>query len=61
MRMILGKKKAARRKEIYLAAEKERKEIEELEKMVEGMHSSWLTELFAIRAQSGVRAMLAKA
>lgn len=56
-----AKKRVAKQRILMAEREQERRENAELEKLIEGFHESWLQELLAIRAQSGVRAHLARA
>lgn len=52
--------KAQARRQIKADEEKERLEFEELELSLEGLHEDFMTELLVIRAQKGVRSMIAK-
>ncbi|RYG66810.1 hypothetical protein EON64_08900 [archaeon] len=40
--------------------ERERRELEELERLIEGLHTAFMKELLVIRAQTGMRAKLAR-
>jgi hypothetical protein len=40
--------------------ERERRELEELERMIEGIHGEFMKELLVIRAQTGIRGKLAR-
>ena len=53
--------KAQTRRQLKADEERERREFEELELSLEGLHEDFMTELLVIRAQKGVRSMLAKA
>lgn len=59
-RMIEAKRAVVRRRERLAEEERERSEYEKIEESLEGMHAAWMRELLAIRAQKGVRAMLAR-
>jgi hypothetical protein len=59
-RIYRAKKRVGKQRLLVAEREKERKEIEMLEASIQGLHSRWMDELMAIRAQTGVRKMLAK-
>lgn len=46
---------------LFAERERERREVELLEKSIDGIHDHFMTELLVIRAQTGVRGMLARA
>ena len=59
-RCFRAKKRVARQRILMAERELERRENEALEKLIEGFHETWMQELMAIRAQSGIRAHLAR-
>jgi hypothetical protein len=60
LRMRLGFLRVRRQRLLKQERERERVELEELEASLEGLHEDFMHELLVIRAQNGVRAMLAK-
>lgn len=58
--MILSKQRVKKVRVVHEERMQLKCELEILEEQVVGMHGTWMTELLAIRAQTGVRAMLAK-
>lgn len=52
--------KANKRRQIREDEERERREFEELELSLEGLHEDFMKELLVIRAQKGARSMLAR-
>jgi hypothetical protein len=59
-RQRFARKKAAHRRQMKLDEENERREFEELELSLEGLHVGFMHDLMVIRAQTGARGMLAK-
>jgi hypothetical protein len=59
-RVYLARRKARRKREIKEEEERERREFEDLELSLEGLHEDFMNELLVIRAQKGARSMLAK-
>jgi hypothetical protein len=59
-RVVLSKKIVARRRKEKIEDDEIAFKFEELECKLEGMHSDYLKDLLVIRAQSGVRALIAK-
>lgn len=59
-RMRLGRLKVQKQRQIALEREKEQREFEELENSLAGLHEDFMKELLVIRAQNGIRGMLAK-
>jgi hypothetical protein len=55
-----AKKRVLKQRRLVEEREKERKELQELEDSIHGLHERWMQELMAIRAQTGVRGLLAR-
>lgn len=60
-RMNHGKKATQKKRWQKAQQDREAAEYEEVERSLDGLHEDWMTELMVIRAQTGARAMLAKA
>eukprot|EP01038_Epipyxis_sp_PR26KG_P015411 gene15411-20793_t len=58
--MALAKRRVGKKRQDYLEHIQHLKELDELEQLIKNMHIDWMQDLLAIRAQSGVRALLAK-
>lgn len=59
-RRILATRRVEERRQFRKKEMEEAKLMCELESMIEDIHEDWLKELFAIRAQSGVRGLIAR-
>jgi hypothetical protein len=59
-RIYLARKKANKKRQLKEEEERERREFEDLELSLEGLHEDFMKELLVIRTQKGVRSMLAK-
>ncbi len=59
-RIYLARKKIKHRRKLREDDERERREFEDLELSLEGLHEDFMKELLVIRTQKGVRSMLAK-
>lgn len=59
-RMRLGRLKVHKQRQLVVEREKEARELEVLEESLVGLHEDFMQELLVIRAQNGVRGMLAK-
>jgi hypothetical protein len=59
-RCYRAKKRVAQQRIVFGEKVKEREEMAALEKSIEGMHEDWMQQLLAIRAQTGIRGMLAR-
>jgi len=59
-RIHLAKKRMIKQRAIVMEQRQEKAELMELEKSILGYHQSWMQELLAIRAQTGIRGMLAR-
>jgi hypothetical protein len=59
-RIYLARKKANKKRQLREEEERERREFEDLELSLEGLHEDFMKELLVIRTQKGVRSMLAK-
>lgn len=58
-RRVLAKATVNARRLIVIQQEQQEQELEEIESKLDSMHSDWMQDLMAIRAQTGVRGMLA--
>lgn len=59
-RMRLGRLKVQKQRQLVVEREKDARELEVLEESLVGLHEDFMQELLVIRAQNGVRGMLAK-
>ena len=59
-RMYRAKKRVSKQRAIVMEKRQELAELDELEKNLQGYHQSWMDELLTIRAQTGIRGMLAR-
>eukprot|EP00981_Chlorochromonas_danica_P009812 scaffold2831_cov249-Ochromonas_danica.AAC.13 len=55
-----ARQRVIQQRAILAEKEQERREIEELEQMIDGLHESFMTELMVIRAQTAIRGRLAR-
>ena len=60
VRQNIARLRAQQRRQIKADEERERREFDELEQSLEGLHEDFMTELLVIRAQTGIRGMIAK-
>lgn len=59
-RCYRAKKRVAQQRILYGEKVKERQEMAELERSIAGMHEDWMQQLLVIRAQTGIRGLLAR-
>jgi uncharacterized protein YyaL (SSP411 family) len=59
-RATAAKMKVAKQRKLVKDAEEERLEFEFIEQSLDGLHGDWLTELCAIKLETGARGLIAR-
>lgn len=59
-RCLRARRRIVKQRKVVEEREREKRELQELEDSIQGLHERWMHELMAIRAQTGVRGMLAR-
>lgn len=59
-RCVRARRRVIKQRKIVEERDREKRELQELEDSIQGLHERWMHELMAIRAQTGVRGMLAR-
>lgn len=59
-RCYRARMRVVKQRMLYAEREHERRELDALEKSIEGLHDAFMTELLVIRAQTGIRGKLAR-